>query len=50
MEDAFPTVKPETPVSVVSALLEHNTAVLVSEKGKVKGIITKADILKMVHK
>ena len=49
MEDAFPTVKPETPVSVVSALLEHNTAVIVSEKGKVKGIITKADVLKMVH-
>jgi len=49
MEDAFPTIKPETPVSVVSALLEHNTAVIVSEKGKVKGIITKADVLKMVH-
>jgi len=50
MEEAFPTVKPETPLSVVSALLEHNTAVLVQEHGKTLGIITKADLLKVVHR
>ena len=50
MEDAFPTVKPETPLSVVSTLLEHNTAVLVQDLGKTAGIITKADLLKVVHK
>jgi predicted transcriptional regulator len=50
MEDAFPTVKPETPLSVVSTLLEHNTAILVQEHGKTRGIITKADLLKVVHK
>ncbi|MFH1788956.1 MAG: CBS domain-containing protein [Candidatus Altiarchaeota archaeon] len=49
MEDSFPQVNPDTPLSVVSALLEHNTAVLVSEKGAVKGVITKADVLKLVH-
>lgn len=49
MEDAFPQVNPETPLSVVSALLEYNTAVIVSEKGSVKGVITKADVLKVVH-
>ncbi|MFH1835877.1 MAG: CBS domain-containing protein [Methanobacteriota archaeon] len=49
MEEAFPTVNSETPLSVCSALLEHNTAVIVSEKGSVKGIITKSDILKVVH-
>lgn len=50
MEDIFPTVKPETPLSVVSALLEHNNGVLVAEQGKNVGIITKADLLKVVHK
>ncbi|MBD3387870.1 MAG: CBS domain-containing protein [Candidatus Altiarchaeales archaeon] len=50
MEESFPTVKPETPLSVVSALLEHNTAVVVQEQGKNIGIITKADLLKVVHK
>jgi len=50
MEDAFPTVKPDTPLTLVSALLEHNTAVLVQEHGKNTGIITKADLLKMVHR
>jgi predicted transcriptional regulator len=49
MEDASPTVNPETPLSVISALLEHNTAVIVLEKGNVRGIITKADVLKVVH-
>ena len=50
MEEAFPTVKTGTPLSVVSALLEHNPAVLVQEHGKTTGIITKADLLKVVHK
>jgi len=49
VEDAFPTVKPDTPLTVVSTLLEHNTAVLVQEHGKTVGIITKADLLKVVH-
>ena len=50
MEDAFPTVKPETPLNVLSTLLEHNTGVLVQEHGKTRGIITKADLLKVIHK
>jgi predicted transcriptional regulator len=50
MEDAFPTVKPETPLSVISTLLEYNTAVIVLDHGKASGIITKADLLKVVHK
>lgn len=49
MDEAFPTMSPETPLSVISALLEYNTAVMVMEKGKAKGIITKADMLKVVH-
>jgi predicted transcriptional regulator len=50
MEDSFPTVKPQTPLSVLSTLLEHNPAVIVSEHGKTVGIVTKADILKVIHK
>lgn len=49
MEAAFPTVGPETPLSVVSALLEYNTAVVVQEMGQTRGVITKADLLKVVH-
>jgi predicted transcriptional regulator len=50
MGDAFPIVKPETPLSIISVLLEHNTGVLVQEHGNTIGIITKADLLKVVHK
>jgi predicted transcriptional regulator len=50
MEDAFPTVRQETPLSVLSTLLEHNPAVLVQEQGKIVGIVTKADLLKVIHK
>ena len=50
MDAAFPTVNPETPLSVLSALLEYNTAVIVQDKGATKGIITNADLLKMIHK
>ncbi len=48
MEDAFPTVGEETPLSIVSALLQYEPAVLVARKGHVFGIITKADLLKVV--
>jgi predicted transcriptional regulator len=49
MEDSFPTVSEKTPVSAVSTLLEHAPAVLVSDAGETKGIITKADLLKIVR-
>lgn len=48
MDDAFPTVSEETPLSMVSALLQYAPAVLVSKRGHVQGIITKADLLKVV--
>ncbi|MFH0859769.1 MAG: CBS domain-containing protein [Candidatus Altiarchaeota archaeon] len=49
MEAAFPTISPDTPLSVISTILEHNTAVIVMDKGRLSGIITKADLLKFVH-
>ena len=48
MDEAFPTVSEETPLSMVSALLQYEPAVLVARKGRVLGIVTKADLLKVV--
>jgi predicted transcriptional regulator len=48
MDEAFPTVKEETPLAMVSGLLQYESAVLVTRKGRVIGIITKADLLKVV--
>ena len=48
MDDAFPTVNEFTPVSMVSTLLQYEPAVLVSRRGHVLGIITKADLLKVI--
>ena len=48
MDDAFPTVSELTPVSVVSALLQYEPAVLVLRRGHVLGIVTKADLLKVI--
>jgi predicted transcriptional regulator len=48
MDGAFPTVNEETPMSMVSTLLGYEPAVLVTKKGHVVGIITKADLLKVV--
>jgi len=45
MEEPFPVVSIDTPASNIILLLKNSSAVLVSEKGKVCGIITKADLL-----
>jgi predicted transcriptional regulator len=48
MDDAFPTVNEFTPVSMVSTLLQYEPAVLVLRRGHVLGIVTKADLLKVI--
>lgn len=48
MDDAFPAVGKETALPVISVLLEHNPAVIVSVQGEYVGIITKADLLKFI--
>jgi predicted transcriptional regulator len=48
MEDAFPQVGTDAPLSLVSSLLHVYSAVLILNKGKVIGIVTKADLLKML--
>lgn len=48
MEEPFPIISQETPLSIISSLLQHNPAVLLSRDGDVAGIITKADIIKVI--
>ncbi|VVC02317.1 Inosine-5'-monophosphate dehydrogenase [uncultured archaeon] len=48
MEEAFPTALISTPLSAIASLLRHHPAVLVMDKGRIAGIITKADILKAI--
>lgn len=44
MGEAFPTVGPDSDISTLSRLLDHSSAVLVTRKGRVVGIITDADV------
>ena len=48
MDESFPQVDKSAPLRLISSLLEVYPAVLVSEKGKIIGIITKADLLKVL--
>ncbi|HEX9261135.1 MAG TPA: CBS domain-containing protein [Candidatus Bathyarchaeia archaeon] len=48
MEEAFPQVGQDAPLSLISSLLQVYSAVLVSKKGAVVGIITKADLLRIL--
>jgi len=48
MEEAFPQVGEDAPLSLISSLLQVYQAVLVAKKGVVLGIITKADLLRMI--
>jgi len=44
MGESFPHVSPDTTVGEVRNLLEHYTAVMVTEAGSTVGIITEADV------
>jgi len=48
MDEAFPQVSEDAPLSLISSLLQTYPAVLVSRKGTVTGIITKADLLRIL--
>jgi len=50
MNGGFPTVGKKTGVKALSKLLEMDPAVLIAEKGKVVGIVTKADVLKLIER
>ncbi len=48
MEEAFPQVGEDAPLSLISSLLQTYAAILVARKGAVVGIITKADLLRII--
>jgi len=48
MEEAFPQINDDAPLSLISSLLQTYSGVLVVKKGMVIGIITKADLLRMI--
>jgi len=49
MDDAFPQVGGDAPLSLLTSLLRIYPAVLVSRKGEIAGIVTKADLLKTLN-
>ena len=48
MEEAFPQISEDAPLSLIMSLLQTYSAVLVSRKGVIIGIITKADLLRIL--
>lgn len=50
MEETPPTVSKTASIKVVSSLLKHYPVVLVSDSGKLAGLITKADLLAKLYK
>jgi len=48
MEEAFPQINEDASLSLISGLLQAYSAVLVARKGAIIGIITKADLLRML--
>ena len=48
MEEAFPQVAENAPLALISSMLQVYSAVLVLRKGRVVGIVTKADLLRMM--
>jgi len=50
MQEAPPIVSKTTPIQVVSSLLKHFPMVMVSEEGKLVGLITKSDLLGRLYR
>jgi predicted transcriptional regulator len=48
MDEAFPMIAEDTPISIAIPLLQHFQAVLTTKKGHVTGIVTNADLVKMI--
>jgi len=49
MDEGFPTISPSTSVDVVSRILEHESALLVVERGEVVGVVTNADVMRILE-
>jgi predicted transcriptional regulator len=48
MDEAFPMIAEDTPISIAIPLLQHFQAVLTTKKGRVTGIVTNADLVRMI--
>ncbi|HEX55407.1 MAG: XRE family transcriptional regulator [Candidatus Altiarchaeales archaeon] len=48
MDKPFPTIDGDAPLTLIYELLKHSSAVLIVEKEKIVGIITKTDLFKIV--
>jgi len=48
MEESYPVVSESTPVGTVAGMMGSCNAILVMDKGKIVGLITKADMLKLI--
>lgn len=48
MGESFPVVNENTPMSAITSMMSNCDAVLVSKKGKIIGMITNADLLKLI--
>lgn len=48
MEESFPIIDEDSSVDVVKTLLTYHQAVLTSKRGKITGIITRSDLLKLL--
>ncbi len=48
MKESYPIVSDNAPMSSVTMLMTDSNAVLVAKKGKIVGIITNADMLKLI--
>ena len=48
VSEPFPTIDENSPIALVASLLKYNRAVILTKKGKIAGIITKADLLKIM--
>ena len=49
MQDAPPIVSPKTGIKILTELLRDYSIVLIAEKGDVKGIVSKADLLSRIE-
>ena len=48
MDDPFPVISCNDDINLVKTLLEYHQAVLISENGKIIGILTKSDLLNLL--
>jgi predicted transcriptional regulator len=48
MDDFFPVLSERTPLEVVTCALSSNHAVLIAKAGKISGIITSSDLLRLL--